>query len=96
MISRETARAKAEAFVNESDPQWPDRPRVTILDAQTLERPYGWVFFYNVPGHVIAGNAPMLVTRADGKLRSLGTALPVEEYLARFEQTGDPHRDQAP
>ena len=96
MISRDAARTKVEAFVNKPDPYWPDRPRVVVQDDVTLERPYGWVFFYDVPGHVVAGNAPVLVTRDDGGLHVLGTALPVEAYLASFERTGDPHRDAAP
>jgi hypothetical protein len=96
MISRDAARAKVEAFVNTPDPYWPDRPRVVVRDDVTLERPYGWVFFFDVPGRVVAGNAPVLVTREDGELRVLGTALPVETYLARFERSGDPHREAAP
>jgi hypothetical protein len=95
VINRTIARAKVEAFVNQADSQWPDRPRVVVLDDQTIERPFGWVFFYAVPGHRVAGNAPILVTRDDGELHPLGTALPLEDYLVRFERTGNPHRDAA-
>jgi hypothetical protein len=84
-----------EAFINRPDPYWPDRPPLVIHDESTLERPYGWVFFWAVPGVLVAGNSPILVTKADGVLHPLGSALPVEEYLARFERTGDPHSDQA-
>ena len=96
MLSRDAARAKVEALINEPNSQWPDRPRAVVREEFTLERPCGWVFFYDVPGQVVAGNAPVLVTREDGELHTLGTALPVEAYLARFEQSGDPHRDRAP
>jgi len=96
MISRYAARAKVETLINEPDPYWPGRPRLEIRDELTLERAYGWVFFYDIPGHAAAGNAPVLVTSTDGEVHVLGTALPVEEYLARFERTGDPHRGAAP
>ena len=78
MTSRDNARAKVEAFVNKPDPYWTDRPRVVVHFDVTIERPYGRVFLHDVPGHVVAGNAPVLVTREDDALRVLGTALPVE------------------
>jgi hypothetical protein len=89
------ARDRVEALISRPDPSWPDRPPPAINDELTIERPYGWVFFWDVPGVLVAGNSPILVTRTDGVLHPLGSALPVEEYLARFERTGDPHRDQA-
>ena len=94
-VDHATARALAEAAVIEPDPYWPDRPRVMIDDRYTIEREYGWVFFQYVPSAIVAGNAPVLVTRADGVVWSLGTAEPVDAYLARFERSGDPHREAA-
>jgi hypothetical protein len=66
---------------------------LVILDEHTLERPYGWVFFYDSRGYIetgdlsqaLAGNAPVLVHKKDGHIDILGTALPVEAYLAEFE-----------
>jgi len=92
-ISRDIARTRVEAWINRPDPDWPDRPRVEVLDEHTIERPYGWVFFYHVPGEAIPGNAPILITRNDGRLWALDTAYPVEHYLACFEKNGDPRRD---
>ena len=94
-VDHASARALAEEFVNGPNPSWPDRPPVVIDDALTIERESGWVFFHGVPGVVVAGNAPVLVTRADGVVRPLGTAEPVDAYLARFERSGDPHREAA-
>jgi hypothetical protein len=95
VIERSEARARVAEYLSRADPPWADRPPVEILDAHTLERPWGWVFFWRVPGHAVAGNAPFLVTRAGGTLRPLGTAHPTEWYVANFERTGDPFREAA-
>jgi len=67
-------------------------PELVILLDQTIERSFGWVFFYDSKRHhetgnvrdAIAGNAPIVVTR-DGKVHETGTALPLDAYLAKFE-----------
>jgi hypothetical protein len=64
-----------------------------LLDAETIERSFGWVFFYDSKRHLetgefrdaLAGNAPIVVTRADGRIHVTGTAYPVEHYLQDFE-----------
>jgi hypothetical protein len=64
-----------------------------LLDGSTREFPFGWLFFYDSKRHqetqdiedAIAGNAPFVVTRADGKIHTLGTAMPVAHYLREFE-----------
>ena len=66
---------------------------LVILDAHTIEKSYGWVFFYDSQRHVqsgdfrdsIAGNAPILIMKADGKIRETGTAMPLEHYLKQFD-----------
>lgn len=63
-----------------------------ILDDETIEKNFGWVFFYDSKEHAetsdfryaLAGNAPIVVTR-DGVIHETGTALPLEKYLERFE-----------
>lgn len=65
---------------------------LVLLDSKTLERQFGWVFFYDSRQHAetgdfrhaLAGNAPIVVTRHDGKIHETGTALPLEEYLQKF------------
>ena len=65
-----------------------------ILDQDTIERPFGWVFFYDSRRHqetdefeyTLAGNAPLIVNRHDGSLYSTGTALPVEHYIRAYEE----------
>jgi hypothetical protein len=66
---------------------------LVLLKDKTLERQFGWVFFYDSRlhaetgdfRHALAGNAPIVVMRGDGKIHETGTALPLEEYLRQFE-----------
>jgi hypothetical protein len=63
-----------------------------ILDEHTIERGWGWVFFYDSRRHretgnhrfAVAGNVPYLVRRADGAVFETGTAFPVEHYIKDF------------
>jgi hypothetical protein len=64
-----------------------------ILDAHTIERRWGWVFFYDSRRHretgdvrlAVAGNAPYFVRRTDGVVFVTGTAYPIERYIGDFE-----------
>ena len=70
---------------------------VVLLDEKTREEPFGWLFYYQSRafietgdiGSALAGNGPILVLRASGEVRRLGTAHPEEFYLA--EILGDPN-----
>jgi hypothetical protein len=65
---------------------------LVLLDQYTIERSFGWVFFYDSKRHnetgnfrdAVAGNAPIVVTRADGRVHVTGTALRLEHYLEKF------------
>jgi hypothetical protein len=65
---------------------------LVLLEQNTLERGFGWVFFYDSRQHVetgniryaLAGNAPIVVTKA-GVVHQTGTAMPLERYLSRYE-----------
>jgi immunity protein 35 of polymorphic toxin system len=60
----------------------------------TIERDFGWVFFYNSTKYLetknfrdaVAGNAPLIVDRDDGSVHLTGTADPVETYIERYER----------
>jgi hypothetical protein len=62
------------------------RIKLALLDDQTLERDFGWVFFYNSQRYLesqdfrdmLAGNAPIVVTKIDGRVHVTGTALQLE------------------
>jgi len=95
MLTFDESRRLAECWVAITS-----RGSAVILDDATLERPYGWIFFYQSRTYVetgnfsdiLAGNAPLIVDRFDGELRVTGTARPVEEYLAAYESTLPPAR----
>ena len=66
-----------------------------IVEDSTIERPWGWVFFYESRRFLdtgdssarFAGNAPIIVERETGELLDTGTAHPVEFYLDNYEAT---------
>jgi hypothetical protein len=68
-------------------------PEVIVLEAETLARPYGWIFFYADRRHVeggdvryaLGGNAPFLVDRETGAIHELGTHAPIEKQLREYE-----------
>jgi hypothetical protein len=93
MITKSAARALALAKILE---MWSiDGDVPVILDEYTIERDFGWVFFYdsqkhqrtNQFSHALAGNAPIIVNRFDSSLHFTGTALAIEEYICRYEGT---------
>ena len=57
------------------------------------EHVFGWVFFYNSKRYLetgefsaaLAGNAPIIVDRHDGRLYETGTAHPLEYYLEQHK-----------
>jgi hypothetical protein len=64
-----------------------------VMQTLTIERPFGWVFFYNSKqfletgdiSQALVGNAPLIVDRADGSVHVTGTAEPIEHYLKEYE-----------
>lgn len=67
---------------------------LVLVDDSTIERDFGWVFFYDSRRHIqsgnirdaLAGNAPVVVTRVDGRVHETGTALPLHYYLREFDR----------
>lgn len=90
-MTEDEARAVAAATM---EPFQREGFEIAILDGETMEYDFGWVFFYQSKAFMesgnislaLAGNAPVVVTRKDGKAHITGTALPLEQYLARFEK----------
>ena len=64
-----------------------------ILDEFTIEKDFGWVFFYQahrfieteIFSYCLAGNAPIIVNKFDGSSHYTGTALETEHYIAEYE-----------
>lgn len=98
MISRTEARRLVVAFIA-THGDVPEDDAYIVLDDDTIERPWGWVFFYTSQrwrdtgeiAYAIVGNAPLLVERSSGRLIVTGTAFPIERYVQAYEETGDPH-----
>jgi len=65
-----------------------------ILDDQTVEREFGWVFFYTTrryvetrdPQYLVPGNAPLVVHQADGSITHLATSIPPTRAIEIYEQ----------
>jgi hypothetical protein len=89
VLTRETARARIEEELSEAALEYD----VVILDEATREYDWGWVFFYQSrefvasgrPASALAGNAPYIVNKITGEVRTTGTAKPVEEYVNDYE-----------
>ena len=66
---------------------------LVLLEADTIEKPYGWIFFYVTQKYsetqefqyALAGNGPLIVERLGGAVHRLGTGRSVEEYVREFE-----------
>ncbi|MCP4023193.1 MAG: hypothetical protein GY729_15225 [Desulfobacteraceae bacterium] len=81
------------------DYNFPEEYEYKIIESETIEKEWGWVFFHG-PGkliktndfkYAVAGNAPYIVLRKNGRLLDTGTAYPIEHYIKSFEETGDPN-----
>ena len=74
-------------------------PPVTIIPQATIEKDWGWVFFYDSTAYLegkdedgwLCGNAPYIVERETGMVHETGTADPIDFYIENFEATGDPY-----
>lgn len=63
-----------------------DNSGLMVVPERTVERDFGWVFFYGprTPSGAAAGNAPFIVDRKDGSVHPTGTAFPIEQYLESY------------
>ena len=95
MIDRMAARAAVEAELASWGAPSPE-DSWEIYDEHTIERKWGWVFFYGSrrfretgeTRYAVAGNAPFIVRRSDGALFVTGTAMPIADYILQFEEDG--------
>lgn len=92
MIDREFARRLVAEHIEEGCRN-ADGVTPVVLDGRTIEREFGWVFFYDSREFVengefsarMVGNAPIIVDRRDGSLHESGTALSVGDYIKEYE-----------
>lgn len=65
-----------------------------IVEDQTVERPFGWVFFYTTRqylqtgnrNYLVPGTAPLVVLRADGSIEHLATSVPPARAIEIYQQ----------
>lgn len=89
-IDFESAKKTASVFIGQPASE---SFSYVILDEYAIERPNCFVFFYESSRYLetdrfedrLVGNAPVLIDRATGAPRFLGTADPVEIYIEQFE-----------
>lgn len=93
-MNLEEARAAVHAELERKFVTWGRAPDAfVILDESTRETSWGWVFFYDSrrfaetgdERDAFGGNAPLLVNRTSGEIRSAGTARPIEFYIEAYE-----------
>lgn len=92
MIDFSTALRLAEEELAKISKRMLLEDKLVIDNALTMEREFGWVFFYNSEAYLLRkeeerrllGNAPILVDKLSGSLIFLGTAKPVDEYIQDY------------
>ena len=93
MITKEQARLIVENNINKRSFDIPVNDKMIILNDATIEKPWGWVFFYTSKTwhetgddeYAVAGNTPIIIEKATGRLIETGTAYPVEHYIQEYE-----------
>jgi hypothetical protein len=71
----------------------PHSPDLVLQEDRTVERDFGWVFFYTTrkfletgdKKYLMPGDAPVVVLREDGSTRYLGTSVPPKRAIELFE-----------
>ena len=90
-VSKEEGQAIVERSLNQGYSEPGDS--LVILEDETIEKPYGWVFFYqsslflktgDFEEQVIAG--PVVFCSVDRSVHLLGTANGPEQEVAEFER----------
>ena len=91
MLTKSDALALLERELQRKSP--PDDPWV-VDDGETIEKPFGWVFFYDTKRCLdtgefrfgLVGNGPVMVNKYDGTVTFYGTGQPLEYYIEDYER----------
>lgn len=94
MLTTEAARAIALDYVAGIPYERPEGDELILVDTATIEKPYGWIFFYTSKrwretgdaAFVLAGNAPFLVERESGSVVLFGPGYPLEDAIKAYER----------
>ena len=93
IMNIQQAKAKVVEELGKIAQSCPHGTEFVVIDESTLEKPWGWVFFYQNKQFVgkdniaqqIAGNAPFIINKYTGKLTKTGTAYELTQYLQVYE-----------
>src|SRR4030095_8140087 len=91
MITKAEARVIAAARIREHE-ESPDGVTRVIVDADTIETEFGWIFFYQSEeflltdsvSDMLVGNAPIVVDRNDGAVSLLPTWGSITEHIEDY------------
>jgi Immunity protein 35 len=81
---------KLEQMSSSADP-------FVVIEKSTLEKSFGWIFFYNSKKFVetgesryrLAGNGPVIVNKQNGLVEFFGTSKRLQEIVEDYEQRLD-------
>ena len=90
MLDRISAKERVSDKLREMSPA---HDRWVVVDEHTIERPFGWIFFYNSERFVVGGNAmyrlagngPVFVNKATESIEFFGSIPPLEVIICRYE-----------
>jgi hypothetical protein len=93
MIDKETAKQLVVNRINIPASRLSTQDEMIVLDDCTIEKEFGWVFFWDSKlhqqtgdfKHTLAGNAPIIVNKNDDSLHITGTAYPIDHYIREYE-----------
>lgn len=92
MITRTQAQDLVQAMISDAIPLGDDAP--VVIEESTIEKPWGWIFFYQSQRYVetgdlssaLIGNAPIIVNARTGLASHTGSTYPVEHYIEEYER----------
>ena len=66
---------------------------IAIIESETIQKPYGWIFFYNSRRYVesgeliyaLVGQGPVVVLANTGEIIELGSAYPSDVAIKELE-----------
>jgi len=93
MLSYREARERALAQMRSRPAPMPPGDELILIDDDTLEREWGWVFFFGSrrwretgdPVYEHRGEGPLIVDRHDGTVHMTGTDKPGDYYVTQYE-----------
>ena len=91
MIDQESARSTALNYLKSHAHAYTGE--IVILDEETIEKPYGWIFFYQSRAfietgdfsHFLVGNGPIVIERTDGSIHTLPSHKHPDEVIADYK-----------